>query len=963
MDRTTFVLTFSPAKEPEPAHPEVRAIKNLRTEKRIFCEPRRVKRAAMLVLMSLSLLTIHAEESNFVQFASSFISGYTFNPEGRYTREYHPYILGKTQASLAQLENKLAQNFHVDHRILVMGYEHNAIPRYFDCLSHPAIADEAVTKTDCGWEFAAANLFGLLTGYLFKDAGNESNNLVQHVKADDVELFAPNTGILRKHAFGQWTDFIEGYQTGMQSHLRTHDIGTVYRYLEHFWQSLYEAESKNSQAKTIATQDILFSLYYIKHLAKSAVVAKNLFVGPDLTYPIEVSPSQPIEVTRNAQAFVARFAQELTPINNEKTAYVFWSFVDGVGKSTLLGNITNWQKYGKDFASYEHVSNTSSQKATLYPYTDNIVIADLPAQVSHYCAKPEGSVYIDLGFCPELEKRERLTITRHVHTHAAELTQEFKNNVKDVSALKEKTDIESMVTYQATQCTKSPRWCPFVYRDKHFVFNTNDPRQIRILVPFDHAHSQGLKIKEPELMIFDAGLAIPMKYEYFMDDLTKQLADKGVKHIVLVDFLGMYPRTSRETVRINYFVQQLKEFYGNEFDLPHSAYHSFSHPHELYPLFADYKDILEKNLFLETLLRWVVFDTLSHACTNDIQHLESAAVRAQLRAAINDMYTNHKAELDAITTKARARIEQEIPLISYYQYSIFYESVAQFSVERFAQLAEMVRSLTAQYHPQDEIRELWTQLASPIDHFVDGGRACVLENGLKLSVVRQLRQYDVDQSLVTTLSEQARNMWYEHIIGLIVPELQESYKEALLVKKDKTDTHYMLLYQSEEISDQAPTLLPELELFGITTDEETPSLARQWVEHIIRTQYQQQYLQDAHVLFVPLERFYSELEHNNLWNSWLNEARQMKLPQPVQINYDAVQAVVLACATLHMNLKSPHDKLMMRYGNQEDFIAGLRIWHDIMLSKYLNISLHQQLFADYAQVQPLVGILKTTRTE
>ena len=40
-------------------------------------------------------------------FIESFIKHYEFNAEGRYTHEYHPYLLSKTSYSLDDLENRL----------------------------------------------------------------------------------------------------------------------------------------------------------------------------------------------------------------------------------------------------------------------------------------------------------------------------------------------------------------------------------------------------------------------------------------------------------------------------------------------------------------------------------------------------------------------------------------------------------------------------------------------------------------------------------------------------------------------------------------------------------------------------------------------------------------------------------------------------------------------------------------
>ncbi len=47
--------------------------------------------------------------------------------------------------------------------------------------------------------------------------------------------------------------------------------------------------------------------------------------------------------------------------------------------------------------------------------------------------------------------------------------------------------------------------------------------------------------------------------------------------------------------------------------------------------------------------------------------------------------------------------------------------------------------------------------------------------------------------------------------------------------------------------------------------------------------------------------------------------------------------------------------IMIRYGNQDDFVAALRLFEHLILPKYLNVTTKGQLFDDYYQVVPLVG--------
>jgi len=904
---------------------------------------------------------VRAQHDGVVPFTRSFIDGYCFHPESRFSREYHPYLLKKTKESLARLEKYLQiRNFNLSDRLLILGYEQNAVPSYFDCLSQKNIDDEAVTKTESGWEFAVGNVFGFLTGYLFKDTGADQKKLVEHIASDSVELFHDGTEILQRHSFGEWYETIIAYQGGMQACVERSDIGGIFKHLINFWKSIYEAGSKNTQGNRFATQDILFSFYYLKHLAKSSVPISKLFVGPDLTYPIEVAERQSAEVTRNAQRFVERLVKKLEPVGAEKTAYVFWSFVDGVGKSTLLGNVCNWLKYKNDFAKYDHVSNASSQRATLYPVNESVIIADLPAQISHYCAKPDGSVYVDLGFCREMNAKEVQELKQYLVSHYQEILENFEERRDEISLGASPISPEDYMIKNVQTLGAHSFWRPFAFKDRHFVVNVADLRQIRMLVSFDDVHSQGLKIKEPELMIFDKGLSIPMNYDHFMKDLADQLENSGVKNIVFVDFLSMYPRTCRETVRINYLLQQLKSFYQDEFSLDKSVYRSFSHFHELYPLFFDHKNSFERNVFLETLFRWVIYDLIVQASQEDLRSLSAAEVRERLDAKIKELYRGRKDDLNEILSLVRKRIEQEEPIVERYQFSKFYESVSQFSLDRFAQLSEMVRQVVATSHPDADVRELWTQLGEEIDSVTDDGRFVKLANDLKLELVRPLHLYDMDRSIIEALTGEARRTWYSHLIGLVVPELNEAYNSALLLKKNKQGVLCLLRYRYDKRAPQVPGLLEEFQQFGLSPERDNgnPTYVRRWINDLMRTEYSERYGTDARSYFVSLSRLCMNLDEERMWTYCLLEPRDMTLPKPAIISYETVRLVVQALATLHMNLKKPSDDIMVRYGNQDDFIAVLRIFENFMLPKYVSIQLKGSLFSDYLAVEPLVGNLK-----
>ena len=103
-------------------------------------------------------------------FCESFLHHYEFNPEGRYTHEYHPFLLDKTAESLAELERTLTQEgFNLDGRIIIFGYEENAVPSYYTSYIKAKINDEAILKHRIGWSLRLHNRFGIMSGFLFKD--------------------------------------------------------------------------------------------------------------------------------------------------------------------------------------------------------------------------------------------------------------------------------------------------------------------------------------------------------------------------------------------------------------------------------------------------------------------------------------------------------------------------------------------------------------------------------------------------------------------------------------------------------------------------------------------------------------------------------------------------------------------------------------------------------------------------
>ena len=326
------------------------------------------------------------------KFIKSFVVHYDFSPEGRYTHEYHPFLLEQTRLSFERLELFLAQSgFDCKGRMVIMGYQQEGVPSYYSSLNTPILSDEASLSSKRGRVIPAHNIFGFLTGFLLKDANwfqkqwcPDKPLIVEHVLPERVDLFDDHAYIFQKHAFGKDFEMLLKNRKLVEKSLKTGNPSAVLEELIAFWERAYKGELKSCGQEVLATQDILFSVDYAKHLIKSTIPVSKIYVGPDITYPIEVLSFQEQAATEAAQYFVKMFTEQLHAHDDKKTAYIFCSFVDGVGKSTLLGNVINWVTYKDDITAYQRVDNASSQKGVLYPLKENVFIMDLPAQLSHW---------------------------------------------------------------------------------------------------------------------------------------------------------------------------------------------------------------------------------------------------------------------------------------------------------------------------------------------------------------------------------------------------------------------------------------------------------------------------------------------------------------------------------------------------------------------------------------------------
>ncbi len=748
-----------------------------------------------LVLVS-SLLQASTVDRDFIK---SFISAYEISPEGRYTHEYHPALLRWTAESMDTLEAyMIKQGLSLDGRMVIMGYEEQAVPQYYTDFTRARINDEAMRKNDTGWSKKLHNRFGYMTGFLFKSINKLTQRFpgkldehFEHVDTDMVHLFGDNADILQEHAFGQALPSMLKFEEYIIKLLLKKEPGSVIGGLEQFLQHLYKQSFRVGNSEISATQDVLFSIEYVKHLQRSTLPLVRFFTGPDLTYPIEITNKQAAGATIHAQHFVKTFAPRLNPINNESTVYVFCSFVDGVGKSTMLGNIKNWINHGPKVEDYGHVDNSSSQLAEIFKFKDNVFIADLPAQISHFTYKPDGKVFVDSE--TELTSTASADVLKYAQEHIAQIKQAYTLALDRIRAIIDSeghgapafndpnNQLDAFVhNIILLKKQKTNTWYSFRYNDKQYIVHDVKPCEVRCAIPLGRVKSEGLKNIDAEQMLFCEGIRFPFKYTYFIDDLTSRLKAQGVKHVVFVDFLSMYPRSSRENIRINYLLQQMALLHP-DFTPRWSLYRDFSGGGgELldYLLRNNTRGLLLQGFQQETMVRLALFKLLFSLAGNVIDGISLDKMRELLAAEIKKITAGAPDLEQHIATQTDKKLQYEtVQLERQYGLSKGFINVQRLAFSHIAAFSSQLEKLFIHDVLNDFVHSLWEKRGTPIiahDHLVDGeliaDRTAKPEpstTGTAVRVHALFREACRNPQLLTPGIRMLRSNWYAHILNLL----------------------------------------------------------------------------------------------------------------------------------------------------------------------------------------------------
>ena len=389
----------------------------------------------------------------------------------------------------------------------------------------------------------------------------------------------------------------------------------------------------------------------------------------------------------------------------------------------------------------------------MFDYSSDVVIADLPAQVSHFTYKPDGYVYVDCGaLCtgPELAD-----ITAYVQTNYVSLSHQFGRVLAQaeqwqsydlVKAEKQNPELSYALTLHLLDKAARNTWISFTYKGEYYLFDSGDLTLIRKRVPLATAPSHGLKNCCPEQMIFSSGVRFPMAYTYFLSDLIKQLKEHQVEQVVMVDFVSMYSRSSRENIRVNYVIQQLA-LLNKDFLLSNSFYQDFVHNAQLLALFDQ----------ATTNVDGVALATLTGKLGERIAQYDGETKTYALQQVSHKVKTEHQR------------------LFGAYGMAREYITVQQFTPLDLLDFSKALATIMTETVDNESINDLWSKIANANLVLPDTKRydrslnaqTAMLDTGQIVEVVGHIAADCKDRQQLLLLLRMVRARWYAASANLL----------------------------------------------------------------------------------------------------------------------------------------------------------------------------------------------------
>ncbi len=929
---------------------------------------------ALLLLIMNCCVALHDEQTDFFK---SFIRNYGLSAHARDTREYHPYILARAQQSMVDMEHAFkAQGFNLIDRIVVMGYQQDAIPDYYCSSEKKYIDDEVAIKQNAGWVHASGNLFGFITGYILKNV----SGIFEHIAPDAVGLFDARATLFAKHAFGAAYDSAQNVQLKITKAIIKKSYRSVLLYLEAFWKYLYVQQPLTVSGVALGTQDILFSLAHIRSLITSTIPVRKWFVGPDITYPIGAQ-QHALDATLGAQQCVVKMHEQLQPINDQTTAYILCSFVDGVGKSTLCANLLHYQQFGTQFQNYTTVDNSSSLQASYYHYTDNVILVDLPAQMSHYTIKPEGSVYVPIQATTIAMIPDNLISTALKHTHQKDSPEYQYQQLCSLLSVQNQ--------YHACE-----------YNGHHYIINPQDVTEQHVLIDLNEVQSKGLKVKQPERMLF-SGVSFAQSANSLTAELIEQLQALQVENIVFIDCMGMYPRSSRENIRLNFLLQQLTKHGNNGFVMHPCFYAGLVNPQELYAIICKDSDSLAHSISKEAIMRYFFQQLMDNYAGNQIT-LNSARIDRLQDDYFTQLYEKH---IDHVEPLVQEKIKLDFQEIKQHnQFNRIFQSIVLLDMNNVCKLSDYIQNLFAHTISNNYFNALWQSMQEISEyayHVYKAGQLhelFVTPSGYYGRVVAVIPKDCKDQIMLGPIINQIRASWYavasnlagceyDESTGLLVNNQIMTGVSPLIVVQLYDGAHIVLTRSSDAIQTQPMSSAQKL-FSSVSNDEQNRVIkgyyyhdifhAIEWSNNTNSGIYSfglnQSPTLENNVLAALVKRCahddceqydtYRVLSVSALYQELVNkkfvEYAQKLAWAPCTLSITkqpselVLQTMIRLYITIDAILKDPQAAIMIC--DENDIGPAAYLYEHITLPTYFSIRPNKPLFERYSDVSPIIPI-------
>jgi hypothetical protein len=251
----------------------------------------------------------------------------------------------------------------------------------------------------------------------------------------------------------------------------------------------------------------------------------------------------------------------------------------------------------------------------------------------------------------------------------------------------------------------------------------------------------------------------------------------------MVNFLSMYPRSSRENIRVNYLLQQLSLLY-DEFSLGHSMYGFFvNDAHLLYKLKNDQEGKFLRALQKEALVRLSLYNVMQHNDVRTVKGIALSRVTELLKQQLEQFpqtVFQHAAKL------AQTKIENEkIVLEQVHGRSKNFINVQELDFNEVLALSERLHEVCIKFVTNQRLKVLWKEPGEILGSFaeIEGevNDKVKLSDGSWAHLLYVVSANCKDEALLTPIVRQIRLSWYAALLNLMVGD-ERMYVPFIWVK-------------------------------------------------------------------------------------------------------------------------------------------------------------------------------------